>query len=65
MSYSLKSKAADSSSRMLAKSDSSADRAWEKGDFSDWMELMEAVEALCPVWPKPQAAREDQAVYKL
>lgn len=22
-----------------------------KGDFSDWVELMEAVEALCPVWP--------------
>jgi hypothetical protein len=23
-----------------------------KGDLSDWMELMEAVEALCPVWPE-------------
>lgn len=22
-----------------------------KGDLSDWVELMEAVEALCPVWP--------------
>ena len=22
-----------------------------KGDFSDWVELMEAVEALCPTWP--------------
>lgn len=22
------------------------------GDLSDWMELMEAVEALCPVWPR-------------
>ena len=22
-----------------------------KGDLSDWMELMEAVEALCPLWP--------------
>ncbi len=21
------------------------------GDLSDWVELMEAVEALCPVWP--------------
>ena len=21
-----------------------------KGDLSDWVELMEAVEALCPVW---------------
>ena len=23
-----------------------------KGDLSDWEELMEAVEALCPVWPE-------------
>ena len=23
-----------------------------KGDLSDWVELMEVVEALCPVWPK-------------
>jgi len=23
-----------------------------KGDLSDWMELMEAVEVLCPVWPE-------------
>jgi len=23
-----------------------------KGNLSDWVELMEAVEALCPVWPK-------------
>ena len=22
-----------------------------KGDLSDWIELMDAVEALCPVWP--------------
>ena len=22
-----------------------------KGDLSDWVELMEAVEVLCPVWP--------------
>ena len=34
-----------------------------RGDLSDWVELMEAVEALCPVWP----AREWQLVreYKL
>jgi len=24
-----------------------------RGDLSDWVELMEAVEALCPVWPMP------------
>ncbi|TAM57258.1 MAG: hypothetical protein EPN49_16115 [Rhodanobacter sp.] len=29
-----------------------------KGDLSDWVELMEAVEALCPVWP----VRERQMV---
>ncbi len=23
-----------------------------KDDLSDWVELMEAVEALCPVWPE-------------
>ena len=23
-----------------------------KGDLSDWVELMEVVEALCPVWPR-------------
>lgn len=23
-----------------------------KGDLSDWVELMEEVEALCPVWPE-------------
>ena len=22
-----------------------------RGDLSDWIELMELVEALCPVWP--------------
>ena len=22
-----------------------------KGDLSEWIELMDAVEALCPVWP--------------
>jgi hypothetical protein len=29
-----------------------------RGDLSDWVELMEAVEALCPVWP----VREQQPV---
>lgn len=28
-----------------------------RGDLSDWMELMEVVEALCPVWPAMQAQR--------
>ncbi len=27
-------------------------RCREKGDLSDWVELMEAGEALCPVWPE-------------
>jgi len=25
-----------------------------RGDLADWVELMEAVEALCPVWPKAE-----------
>ncbi|UJJ57970.1 MULTISPECIES: hypothetical protein [Rhodanobacter] len=28
-----------------------------RGDLSDWMELMDAVEALCPVWPNVDATR--------
>jgi hypothetical protein len=28
-----------------------------RGDLSDWVELMEAVEALCPVWPKVDVTR--------
>jgi hypothetical protein len=28
-----------------------------RGDLSDWVELMEAVEALCPVWPEKGVAR--------
>lgn len=27
-------------------------------DLADWVELMEAVEALCPVWPMEQQRRE-------
>ena len=26
------------------------------GDLSDWIELMDAVEALCPVWPAKEHA---------
>lgn len=29
-----------------------SDSSPAKGDLSDWVELMEAVEALCPVWPE-------------
>lgn len=29
-----------------------------KGDLSDWVELMEAVEALCPAWPEREAPRD-------
>jgi len=28
-----------------------------RGDLSDWVELMEAVEALCPVWPERYEAQ--------
>ena len=30
-----------------------------KGDLSDWVELMEAVEALCPVWPAAPLGMHD------
>ena len=32
-----------------------------KSDLSDWVELMEAVEALCPVWPA-QERREGACI---
>jgi hypothetical protein len=28
-----------------------------KSDLSDWVELMEVVEALCPVWPERGVAQ--------
>jgi hypothetical protein len=34
-----------------------------RGDLSDWVELMEAVEALCPVWPVSEWPQV--GVYKL
>ena len=34
-----------------------------KGDLSDWVELMEVVEALCPVWPS--ATNESVGSYRL
>jgi hypothetical protein len=34
-----------------------------RGDLSDWVELMEAVEALCPVWPTEQ--RREEGRYRL
>lgn len=29
-----------------------------RDDLSDWLELMEAVEALCPVWPRSESWQE-------
>jgi hypothetical protein len=34
-----------------------------RADLADWIELMEAVEALCPVWPIE--AHAEGGVYKL
>ena len=31
-----------------------------KGDLSDWVELMEVVEALCPVWPPAPVVVHDE-----
>ncbi|GAB2542948.1 hypothetical protein [Rhodanobacter koreensis] len=36
-----------------------------RGDLSDWMELMEAVEALCPVWPRGKHPMGKQFEFKL
>lgn len=35
-----------------------------KSDLSDWVDLMEVVEALCPVWPA-QVVVGEGGVYKL
>ena len=34
-------------------------------DLSDWVDLMEVVETLCPVWPAPERQRGETAEYKL
>ena len=36
-----------------------------RGDLSDWVGLMEAVEALCPVWPREKRPMEKQLEFKL
>jgi hypothetical protein len=36
-----------------------------RGDLSDWMELMEAVEALCPVWPRGEHPMAKQFEFRL
>lgn len=42
---------AECASEPLADRDVIATALPARGDLSDWMELMEVVEALCPVWP--------------
>ena len=36
-----------------------------RGDLSGWVELMEAVEVLCPVWPKGKHQMAKQFEFKL
>ncbi|MDW2982265.1 MAG: hypothetical protein WBG81_09565 [Rhodanobacter sp.] len=36
-----------------------------RGDLSDWVELMEAVEALCPVWPREKRPMAKQFEFRL
>jgi hypothetical protein len=36
-----------------------------RGDLSDWMELMEVVEALCPVWPRGERSMAEQVEFRL
>jgi hypothetical protein len=53
MSYSSKpAKRPDRVAEPLAESYMTSAPLPGKGDLSDWVELMEAVEALCTVWPE-------------
>jgi hypothetical protein len=36
-----------------------------RGDLSDWVELMEIVEALCPVWPVRELPLAREYTFKL
>lgn len=36
-----------------------------KGDLSDWVELMQAVEALCPAWPEARHCMAKRGEFKL
>lgn len=36
-----------------------------RADLSDWVELMEAVEALCPVWPERERNQVREYKFKL
>lgn len=36
-----------------------------KSDLSDWVDLMEVVEMLCPVWPEPDPTAERGWDYRL
>lgn len=53
MNYSQKSipNKADEARDLLAGNQVLDTGAVGKSDLSDWIDLMEAVEALCPVWP--------------
>lgn len=31
-----------------------------RSDLSDWLDLMETIEALCPQWPEPPAEKYGQ-----
>ncbi len=51
---------ADSLLMPVAGGEVAVSRLPEKGDLSDWVDLMEAVDALCPVWPQRDARRESE-----
>ncbi len=65
MSYSRKlpTDPADRRAEVLAGRDVAKASVPGKSDFSDWIEMMEVVEALCPVWPAREAKEGD--IYKL
>ncbi|MEO8011861.1 MAG: hypothetical protein ABI650_09480 [Dokdonella sp.] len=48
---------ADPDSTRIAGGDVPVSTLPGKDDLSDWVDLMEAVEALCPVWPQRDVPR--------
>ena len=43
----------------------SRQRLPSKSGLADWIDLMEAIEALCPKWPEREPVTQEGAVYKL
>lgn len=55
--------AAERRAEALAGRDVASTSVPARSDLSDWIELMDAIEALCPVWPEHPA--REAGIYKL